>query len=73
MGEERTAGAEKLGAVRVGGGDERKLGADWVTLGAERDGCEKLGGFERYDGAGADGVERIDGCCCAKPELGGVR
>ena len=88
-GDERKLGEgwEKLGEER-GDGDGRKLGEGWEKLGEERgDGwatlgagrnegvdCEKLGGDERTGGDG-DGVgdDRIGGCCCAKPELGGAR
>lgn len=67
------AGAEKLGVECVGAA-ERKLGAGCEKLGAERDGCEKVGADARYEGAGCDGDgDRTCGCCCAKPELDGVR
>lgn len=61
LGVARGAGCAMLGAGRYEGGD-----------------CEKLGDVERnaggFDGVGdGDGIERTGGCCCAKPELGGVR
>jgi hypothetical protein len=76
------AGAEKLGVERAAGTAERKLGDGCEKLGAGREGCEKLGveraagaekvgAAERYEGAGCG--DRTCGCCCAKPELGGVR
>ena len=80
LGEERVGGDErKLGEGWEKLGEERGDGVG-ETLGAGRNdgvrGCETLGGGTNVTRSGdGDGVgdDRIGGCCCAKPELGGVR